>query len=253
MRSFLIRGVSALAIVGALAFSNRAMADLSINTGTATYAITYTPTTSSTAQNPPGLFADATPPAVIPNATATAIGWTTSASSSWIGLNNVGTGFGTNLDGGAGHPGLYEPGFNAASSSPEGLFFYSTTFFLGAGPHSLTGGLWASDNQGVAIFLNGHNEGQVNVGFTNFVSFTVNSADLNANGNNTLIFELFNEQTNPPHNSPSGLNVQGTVTGITTPEPATVAMVASVLPIGLIGAWVRRRRSQVRLDETASV
>jgi len=257
MRSSLIRGFFALAIVGALAFSNRAMADVSLNTGTATYSITYTPTSNPAVQTPPGLFADATAPAVISNATATAIGWTTSTSSSWIGLNSVGTGQGTNLDGGAGHPGMYESGFNAGNSSPEGLFFYKTTFTLSGGPpYALTGGLWASDNQGVAIFLNGINEGQShpngNTSFISFASFTVNPADF-VTGTNTLVFEIFNEQVAPPHSSPSGLNVQGSVGVLATPEPATIAMAASVLPIVLVGAWVRRRRSTARPAEAASL
>jgi hypothetical protein len=134
-------------------------------------------------------------------------------------------------------------GFTSAQSSPQGFFAYTTTFALGAPPTSVTGLQWTSDNQGVAIYLNGKNEGDTNPGdFTTFSPFTLNSADFVA-GTNTLTFVVFNEEFGAAHASPSGVRIEGRlVTAIPEPGIATLAVVGALPMLGLY--WARRRRAQ---------
>jgi hypothetical protein len=130
-------------------------------------------------------------------------------------------------------------GYDPATSSPQGFFAYTTTFALSGPPTSLTGLQWASDNQGVAIYLNGKNEGFVNPGdFTKFTPFGLNTADFVV-GTNSLTFVVFNEEFGSAHFSPTGVRIEGII-GI--PEPWSLTLAASALPIfGLV--WARRRRA----------
>ena len=136
-------------------------------------------------------------------------------------------------------------GYSPTISSPQGLFYYTTTFTIGAGSSVAgTSNLsWTSDNQGVAIFLNGHNEGDTNPGdFTTFTPFHLNTADF-VSGVNTLTFVTFNEEYGASHASPTGLNAEGTILLRSIPEPGvmTLAAVAGLPLVGL--GWVRRRRT----------
>jgi hypothetical protein len=150
-------------------------------------------------------------------------------------------------------PFVNTPTFDPASSSPQGFFAYTINFTLGGLPAILSGLKWTSDNQGVAIYLNGKNEGDTTSGdFTTFTSFGLNQADFNV-GANSLTFVVFNEEFVPGHASPTGIRIEGSIVATAVPEPATVAMAVSVVPMLLIGAWVHRRRSTVRPDETASL
>ena len=130
-------------------------------------------------------------------------------------------------------------GFDPATSSPQGFFAYTTSFVLSGPPTSLTGLQWASDNQGVAIYLNGKNEGFVNAGdFSKFTSFGLNPADFVV-GMNSLTFVVFNEEFGGAHLSPTGVRIEGII-GI--PEPWSLTLAASALPVfGLV--WARRRRA----------
>ena len=164
------------------------------------------------------------------------------ASSSWIGPSPNGA-----ADG-AGVPPLAPfvntgAGFSSAVSSPQGFFAYTTTFNLGAPPTSTVGLQWTSDNQGVAIYLNGHNEGDVNPGdFTTFTPFTLNPADF-VTGLNSLVFVAFNEEFGGPHASPTGMRIEGIiVTAVPEPGMATLAVVGALPMLGLY--WARRRRAQ---------
>jgi hypothetical protein len=150
---------------------------------------------------------------------------------------------GTAFDLGSAAP-FYNPGFNSSNSAPLGQFFYTTSFTLSGGPpYTLTGGLYASDNQTVDVYLNGHDLGIMNLASNSFLAFSqlnIPGADF-VTGTNFLTFDVFNEQNPPPHSSPSGLNVQGSVTGV--PEPSVLALIASGLPaLGLM--YSRRRRRQ---------
>lgn len=134
-------------------------------------------------------------------------------------------------------------GYSPTTSSPQGFFAYTTTFSLAGAPFSVSGLQWTSDNQGVAIYLNGKNEGDTNTGdFTKFTSFTLNSADFVA-GLNTLTFVVFNEEFDSAHASPTGFRAEGTLIA-NVPEPGmmTLAAVGALPILGLY--WARRRRAQ---------
>lgn len=134
-------------------------------------------------------------------------------------------------------PGPTDGDANAA----VGNFIYRTTFDLtGLDPATASiSGQWATDNQGLAILLNGAPTGNVNTSeFTTFTAFAINSGF--ASGLNTLDFVVSNG------GGPTGLRVQGItgtaepITGVApVPEPATLAA------FGLMGAagfgYVRRR------------
>jgi hypothetical protein len=165
-----------------------------------------------------------------------------SASSSWIGPSANGA-----ADA-AGVPPLAPfvntgAGYSSADSSPQGFFAYTTTFNLGAPPTSTVGLKWTSDNQGVAIYLNGKNEGDVNPGdFTAFTPFTLNSADF-VTGLNSLTFVVYNEEFGGAHASPTGIRIEGTiVTAVPEPGMMTLAAVGALPILGLY--WARRRRAQ---------
>jgi hypothetical protein len=164
-------------------------------------------------------------------------------STPWIGPTSNGDGGSALPSGGAAGP-FYLNGTNSTFSAPQGFYYYTTTFTLTTpGPYFATGTTWVSDNQGLDIFLNGHDEHQTNPG--NFggpqTPFSLASADFNIGGVNTLTFITWNENYAPGHPSPTGINIQGTITNI--PEPATIAVAMSGLPVfGLFWAWRRRKR-----------
>jgi len=158
-----------------------------------------------------------------------------SAASSWIGPNSVGAGAGSGLP-------APNAGFSSTDSAPQGYYYYDKSFSLASATgNSLTGGLWATDNNGITIYLNGHNEGDVtpSSGFISFSSFSINAADFVAGANN-LVFVVFNENFGTPHSSPTGLNVEGAITSV--PEPSTMA-IAGLGALGLIGYGLRRRKA----------
>jgi len=162
--------------------------------------------------------------------------------SSWIGPTSNGAA------GGAGVPPLggfvnTGAGYSSVSSAPQGFFAYTTAFTLGAPPTSTVGLQWTSDNQGVAIYLNGKNEGDVNPGdFTAFTPFTLNTADF-VTGANTLTFVVYNEEFGGAHASPTGIRIEGTiVTAVSEPGMMTLAAVGALPILGLY--WARRRRAQ---------
>jgi hypothetical protein len=159
--------------------------------------------------------------------------------SSWIGPTSNGAA------GGAGTPPLAGfvntgAGFSPTTSSPQGFLAYTTTFSLTGLPIGTSGLQWTSDNQGVAIYLNGKNEGDTNPGdFTTFTPFTLNTADFVV-GVNTLTFVVFNEEfPNPAHLSPSGIRIEGSIT--TIPEPGTMVL-AAVGALPFVGVALARRR-----------
>ena len=158
-----------------------------------------------------------------------------SATSSWIGANTTGTAAGSPL---AGTGNQYQlPGFLDSTSSPQGYYYFTTTFSLGSGQFAGSG-VWTSDNQGLEILLNGN---IVPTGsYTGFNvltnTFTLPGADF-VTGTNSLTFITWNEQYPPAHGSPAGLRVEGSITAV--PEPSSVALIASSLPVlGLF--WARR-------------
>jgi hypothetical protein len=267
----LVAAIGAAASVALDACSHQAMAASTVNLDSTAgvYTLSYLSNTTITAAadgsvvalaNTLGQNAGTTTtginPALISATTAAFYGWLpASTGASWIGPNSIGTSFGVTGTGGT-TPNLdatsnFVPGFNSnggalGGSAPQGLYYYSTTFSLTAGTYGIAGGLWQSDNQGAAIFLNGNNLGETNP--SQFrppapTAFTAPSADFNTTGAglNTLTFVVWNENYTPIHGSPNGLEVQGTVTAV--PEPTAIAVVVSGLPlIGLFWAARRRRR-----------
>jgi len=159
------------------------------------------------------------------------------AASSWIGPTK---------NGGAGTTALPDPntGWSRTDSSPQGYFYYDKSFTVSSTGAHLVGGLWATDNNGISIYLNGHNEGNVTsgtTGFINFNSFSVNPADF-VLGTNHIDFVVFNENFDSlghGHSSPTGLRVEGSVV---VPEPSTMA-VAALGAIGFISYGLRRRKA----------
>jgi hypothetical protein len=126
----------------------------------------------------------------------------------------------------------------AQYSEPAGTFVYQTTFTLPTGFTSANiSGLWATDNNGVAISLNGNSElfqspGALNT-FPNGGSFNINSGF--QAGTNTLDFSVYNvPQAN---GNPEGLRVAFT-NGTYAPEPGLYAL----LGIGLSGLFLATRK-----------
>lgn len=118
-----------------------------------------------------------------------------------------------------------------------GAYDYRLTFSL-AGLNAATAtisGLWATDNDGADILINGISTGQTTPfgGFT-FHSFTIGSGFVA--GTNTLDFIVNNG------GGPTGLRVElsGTAAADGIPEPASWALM--ILGFGGVGAGVRARR-----------
>jgi MYXO-CTERM domain-containing protein len=245
-------GLAASLVLGLC--SNPAAANtVVINSGTATYTLGFVGNSTTTADPPPPPPAGQTPTFTVPTFTAVNVTSPPSAwgqfgsppgSNPWIGPNSAGDGAGTPLASPAAAPYyLNSPGPQFAS--PQGYYYYTTTFTLSGGPpYSASGTVWTSDNQGLDIFLNGFDLGQTNPGvFTSQVPFTLPSADF-VTGTNSLTFVVWNENyPNPPptHASPTGVNIMGSITSV--PEPATFAVAMTGLPVlGVFWAWRRRRR-----------
>jgi hypothetical protein len=191
---------------------------------------------------PAGLTTTFAPVVVGPNGTfPVGTNWSANTTtSSWIGPNSVGAA-GDN----AVLASYLKPGFTADHSAPQGYFYYDKSFSLGstsAPAAHLVGGLWATDNNGISIYLNGTLEGAVNpgTGFVSFSSFSVNPADFVV-GTNHIDFVVFNENFDPAHFSPTGLRVEGSVV---VPEPSTMA-IAALGAFGFIGYGLRRKAKGV--------
>jgi hypothetical protein len=185
----------------------------------------------------PGAATAFTPVVVGPNGTFPIPPWIpNSPASSWIGPTSNGAWVSP----------LSKPinGFDPATSAPQGYYYYDKSFNLSTTTNAhLTGGLWSTDNNGISIYLNGQFEANATPfnGFLNFNSFTVNSADF-VPGMNHIDFVVFNENfTSTPGRSPTGLNVEGTVSN--SPEPSTMA-VAVLGAIGFLGYGLRRRKAK---------
>jgi hypothetical protein len=247
--SFVLVAAIGLAASIVLGFcSNPAAANtVTLDTGTQTYSLGFfgnsTATSDGTIPATPAPFPSFTVPGLTPVNVPTASAppqWGV-FSTPWIAPTSNGDG-GTPLSSGGPAGPFYLNGTNSTSSAPQGFYYYTTTFTLMApGPYIATGTAWASDNQGLAIYLNGINLNQTNPGnMATLTPFSLPSADF-VIGSNTLTFILWNENYAPPHSSPTGINIQGTITNV--PEPATIAVAMSGLPLfGVFWAWRRRRR-----------
>jgi hypothetical protein len=124
-------------------------------------------------------------------------------------------------------------------SQPEGYYVYQTTFnATGPGGQSLSG-IWASDNEGVAILLNGNpvlqgnpylNAAQNFLG-PPFSTFAIDSNYL-VQGTNTLDFVVYNDPQDS--GNPSGIRVQF------TPEPGSYGVLC--LGLSALAVSIQRKR-----------
>ncbi len=115
---------------------------------------------------------------------------------------------------------------------------YRTTFDLTGldSATALISGLWASDNFGLDIFINGTSTGNTCGGFSSFCNFSVNSGFIS--GLNTLDFQVRDV------GSISGFlvgSISGSADEITSssaPEPTTLVLMA----LGLVGIGISKRK-----------
>jgi hypothetical protein len=121
---------------------------------------------------------------------------------------------------------------------PPGLYDYQTTFDLtGFDPAtaSISGG-WSSDNDGVAILINGVDTGNPPTSFTQFSAgfapFSISAGFVP--GINTIDFLVDNG------GGPTALRVEMSGTASPVPEPGTLTL-AAVGFMGLMGYGLRRR------------
>ena len=148
----------------------------------------------------------------------------------YVGDDNLSAWIGPNNNDPEGVPGqLY---------GPRGIYIYTTYFDLsGLDPSTASiRGLWSTDNVGLDILINGVSTG-VGSGYSDYwATLQISSGFIQ--GINTLEFIVYNDS------GPTALRVEmtGTADPLTAvPEPSTVAMIATGLPLGL-GFWWRLRR-----------
>jgi hypothetical protein len=129
------------------------------------------------------------------------------------------------------------PATDAALDDATGNYDYRLTFSLsGFIPSSASiSGLWAQDNTGVDILINGVSTGQTAGGFSAFTPFAISSGFVA--GTNTIDFIINNG------GGPTGLRVEmtGTATAVTSggaPEPASLVLIGA----GLAAFALYRRR-----------
>lgn len=125
-------------------------------------------------------------------------------------------------------------GPDVSSYGPAGNYVYRTTFFLPSGASNVVvSGLWATDDWGTDILINGNSTGQVSAGFTSLVPFVVTSGF--QAGPNSLDFLVTNA------GGPTGLRVEG-IRGKydAIPEPATLLLAAGS-GLLLVGRRIARR------------
>jgi hypothetical protein len=144
-------------------------------------------------------------------------------------------------------------------NGPVGYYTYQTTFSLSGyvlSTASITGGLWAADNEQIAIYLNnalvagpntvlapdGYHED-----FTSWSPFAITSSF--QAGTNTLDFVVYNDHYNPPSypgDNPTALRVEMTGTAessiVTSVVPEPVSMIFFGTGLVAVGGYVARRR-----------
>jgi len=95
-------------------------------------------------------------------------------------------------------------------------------------------GIWATDNEGISLFLNGvdmgYSAGQTSFSNQNPEQFTLSSGF--KEGDNTLAFTVFNQSG--PSGNPTGLRVEFlSASASAIPEPSTYALVFGGLALAL--------------------
>lgn len=109
------------------------------------------------------------------------------------------------------------PRTNSSVGNSNGYYIYRTTFLIDDldPAHSQINGRWASDNEGIAILLNGAPVGSnlVSAAFRQFYPFTITNGFLL--GSNVIDFVI----SNGPATGPTGLRVE--MSGVGRPLPPT--------------------------------
>jgi hypothetical protein len=139
------------------------------------------------------------------------------------------------------------PNNDAQVDGPIGTYDYRITFDLtGLNPSTASiSGLWSSDNNGLAILLNGNNTGNPGTSFTQFTSFTSFSIPLGSlfvSGINTLDFLVNNG------GGPTGLRVE--MTGQASPAgvpDSSSTLTLFCISIGALVVGCRRMKKEVAL------
>lgn len=126
-------------------------------------------------------------------------------------------------------------GLNTASASgPVGNYTYHTTFTLAANAilSSVSiNGLWGTDDQALAVYINGLSTGLTLTGFSTLSAFSINSG-FHA-GANTLDFVVYNGS------GPTGLRIDNMVGTYQAPDGGLTAMLLGASMLGLVA--FRRR------------
>jgi hypothetical protein len=127
------------------------------------------------------------------------------------------------------------------ANGPPGNYTYRTTFDLTGFDETtaMIAGLWATDNTGIDILINGTSvgAGQLATGFDVFTPFTIDTGFIS--GINTLDFVM----ANGAPTGPTALRVElsGFAAPAAVPEPASIAL-WTMLGLGLVGMGLRRVR-----------
>ena len=121
-----------------------------------------------------------------------------------------------------------------------GYYDYQTTFTLPVGSNAVTG-LWATDNAGVDILVNGHSSGNKigttagdYQGYKAFTPFTLSNGFVN--GSATVDFIVYNEG-----DTSTALRVDGLQGATVAPEPSSFA-VFGFLGLGMAGLMLKARK-----------
>ena len=146
----------------------------------------------------------------------------------WVGDDSVSAWIGPNND--------------AQVDGPVGSYDYRITFDLsGLDPSTASiSGLWATDNEGSDILLNGQSAGNKSVGFTAFTSFSIPPGSLFVSGLNTLDFLVHNDGGN------TGLRVEMTGQASRVPDSSSTLTLLSV-SVGALLVACRRMKKEVAL------
>jgi VPDSG-CTERM motif len=148
----------------------------------------------------------------------------------WVGDDSVSAWIGPNND--------------AQVDGPVGSYDYRITFDLsGLNPSTaFISGLWATDNEGLDILLNGQSTGNKSVGFTAFTSFSIPPGSLFVSGLNTLDFLVHNDGGN------TGLRVEmtGQASPMGVPDSSSTSTLLSV-SVGALLVACRRMKKEVAL------
>ena len=175
---------------------------------------------------PDGNYTMLSSPLVYPAVTVNDTVWPIAPNGPWL-INN---------------PGSRWIGPDASSNGAGGNYVYRTTFTVPANAILSTvnvSGLWATDDQGIDVVINGISTGQTDFGMSAFAPFTITSGFVF--GLNTLDFHVVNANIGT---NPTGLRVDRVLGTYRVPEPLSGGLI--LLGWSLSTLMLRRSRSLAR-------